>query len=64
MEMWANDYLIKADTTPKDALAKVESHLRDKEDNSAIYINPGLNNFKIKNPNGGEDIDVEINIKL
>ncbi len=61
MEMWADDYLIKADTTPKDAVEKVKSHL-NKE--NTIYIKTWLNSFKIKNPNGGNDIDVEINIKL
>lgn len=66
LNMWADDYLIKADTTPKVALEKVEKHLkRAKEENSnIIYVNPGINHFKMKNPNGWNDIEVEINIKL
>lgn len=66
MEMWADDYLIKADTTPKVAFDKVETHLqnlKEKEDET-IYVKEGLNNFKIKNPNWGDDIDLEINIKI
>lgn len=64
LDMWADDYLIKADTTPKLALEKVEAHLKELEEDKAIYVRPWLNQFKIKNTNGGEDIDIEINIKL
>ena len=68
IEMWADDYLIKADTTPKVALEKVEAHLKqaeiEKEQKAIKYIKPGINHFKIKNPNGWEDIEVEINIKI
>jgi hypothetical protein len=64
MEMWADDYLIKADTTPKDALAKVESHLKEKDQDKTIYVEAGINHFKIKNPNGWEDIELDINIKI
>jgi len=64
MEMWADDYLIKADTTPKVALEKVEEYFNVKnEDSKAIYIRPGTNKFKMKNPDGWRDFDVEINIK-
>ena len=63
IEMWADDYLIKADTTPKDALKKVESFIQELN-NSTIYVNPWINTLKIKNPNWGKDIDVEINIKV
>jgi hypothetical protein len=66
--MWADDYLIKADTTPKVALEKVEAHLQqaelEKEQNEVKYIKSGINHFKIKNPNGWSDIEVEINIKM
>ena len=64
IEMWADDYLIKADTTPKDALEKVEFHLKKLLDDETIYVKLGLNHFKIKNPNGWKDIEVDINIKL
>ncbi len=64
IDMWADDYLIKADTTPKDALEKVETYFQAKqEDSSAVYIRPGVNKFKMKNPEGGKDIDIEIIIK-
>jgi DNA-binding response OmpR family regulator len=67
MEMWADDYLIKADTTPKIALEKVETYISSNNDTSeekAKYIRPWKNTFKIKNPEWWKDIDVEINIKL
>ncbi|MDD2871265.1 MAG: response regulator [Candidatus Gracilibacteria bacterium] len=68
IEMGADDYLIKADTTPKVALEKVEAHLKEaeleKEEKGVKYIYPGVNHFRIKNPHGGEDIDVEINVKM
>jgi hypothetical protein len=64
MDMGADDYLIKADTTPRVALEKVEAYFDQKQDNEGIpYIKPGINKFKIKNPHGGEDIEIEINIK-
>jgi DNA-binding response OmpR family regulator len=68
MEMWADDYLIKAETTPKTALEKVEAHLKEIYPNlneskwGINYLNPWINKFKIKNPNGWEDINIEINI--
>lgn len=64
IEMWADDYLIKADTTPQLAYEKVEEYLKKHKQEDTIYIKPWINNFKIKNPSGWEDIDVEINIKL
>lgn len=60
MQMWADGYLIKSDTTPKDAVKKVDSYLEDK----TVYVKEGLNHFKIKNPNWWEDISVEVNIKI
>ena len=64
MKIWADDYLIKADTTPKNALEKVEYHLAKEKKDDIIYVKPGLNKFKIKNPNGWKDVELEINIKL
>lgn len=64
MKMWADDYLIKANITPKDVLEKVELHIEKLIEDKIIYINSWLNLFKIKNPNGWKDIEVEINIKL
>ena len=64
IDMWADDYLIKADTTPKDALEKVESHLKKLHEDKTIYVKLWLNHFKVKNPNGWKDIELDINIKL
>ena len=64
INMWADDYLIKSDTTPYDAVKKVEQYILELKKDNTIYIEPGLNNFKIKNPNGWDDIEVEINIKI
>jgi len=68
LEMWADDYLIKADTTPKDALKKVEEHLKkaqeETEKDKVLYVHKWVNHFKIKNPDGGDDIDVDVNIKI
>ena len=68
IEMWADDYLIKADTTPKVAVEKVEEIMKKefKEITSPIYIKPGLNIFKMKNPlmPDAEDIEISINIKI
>lgn len=68
LEMWADDYLVKADTTPKIAVEKVELilNIKNKEEKNPIYIKPGLNIFKMKNPliEWGEDIEISINIKI
>jgi CheY-like chemotaxis protein len=68
MEMWADDYLIKADTTPKVAIEKAKEVLNIPYEvqNSPIYIKPGLNIFKMKNPlmPDWEDIEISINIKI
>lgn len=68
IEMWADDYLIKADTTPKIAVEKVEKIYNKpvETSNAPIYIKPGLNVFKMKNPliPDGEDIEISINIKI
>jgi len=68
IEMWADDYLIKADTTPKIAVKMVEEIYNKpvETSNAPIYIKPGLNVFKMKNPliPDGEDIEISINIKI
>lgn len=64
IEMWADDYLIKADTTPRDAVEKVEEYLNAQKKDETIYVKPWINHFKIKNPNWWEDIDIDINIQL
>jgi len=64
IEMWADDYLIKADTTPRDAVEKVEEYIKAAKEDKTIYVEPGLNHFKIKNPDGWKDIEIDINIKL
>jgi len=70
MEMWADDYLIKANTTPKTAVEKVKNLLSESKDNTKkienidIYLNTWINNFKIKNPDGWKDIDIQISINV
>lgn len=64
IKMGADDYLIKADTSPKDAVEKVNEYIEKQKKDETIYVRPGLNYFKIKNPDWGEDIEIEINIKL
>ena len=69
MKMWADDYLIKANTTPKDAVEKVNSlfnHDNNNSSNNRIelnYLKEWINHFKIKNPNWWSDISIDINIK-
>ncbi|MCD5385364.1 response regulator [Candidatus Gracilibacteria bacterium] len=66
--MGADDYLIKANTTPKSAVEKINEILRKPLviENSPIYIKPGLNIFKMKNPLNpdGKDIEISININI
>lgn len=67
MEYWADDYVIKSNTNPSDIIEKINLVLSKKscKDNQPIYIKPGLNLFKMKNPlNGWEDIEISINIKI
>jgi two-component system, OmpR family, alkaline phosphatase synthesis response regulator PhoP len=70
MELWADEYLIKANTTPKDAVERVnlllngkESDIKHKSKSDIKYLKQWANSFKIKNSEGGKDIDIEINIK-
>ena len=73
MKMWADDYLIKADTTPKNAVEKINKLFENNSNNndssnnsnniSINYLKEWINNFKIKNPDWGEDISIDINIK-
>ncbi len=66
MEAGADDYLIKANTNPSDVVEKINFLLKKKEiPHEPIYIKPGLNIFKMKNPlNEDEDIEISINIKI
>ncbi|NVP17551.1 response regulator [Candidatus Gracilibacteria bacterium] len=67
MEVGADDYLIKANTNPSDVIDKINELLNKKPQilPEAIYIKPGLNLFKMKNPlNENEDIEISINIKI
>lgn len=72
MEEWADDYLIKAETNPSDVIEKINTVLsRASIDNNAceykwvIYLRPGINKFKIKNPvEWGKDIDITVNIDV
>ena len=63
MKMWADEYLIKSDTTPKDAVEKVNKLLNWENNKIEInYLKEWINHFKIKNPEWGEDINIDINI--
>jgi len=64
--MWADDYLIKANTTPKSAVEKVNEILGKPLviENSPIYIKSGLNIFKMKNPLNPDWKDIEISINI
>jgi len=66
MEAGADDYLIKANTNPSDVVEKIKTLLKKKEiAHEPIFIKPGLNIFKMKNPlNEDEDIEISINIKI
>lgn len=68
IQMWADEYLIKANTTPKEAYEVVENILNNKAKTNSmpIYIRPGLNVFKMKNPliEWWDDIEISINIKI
>lgn len=66
MQAWADDYLIKANTNPSDVIEKINYLLNKKEiPNEPIFIKPGLNIFKMKNPVAwNDDIEISINIKI
>lgn len=66
MQAWADDYLIKANTNPSDVIEKINLLLNKKEvPNEPIFIKPGLNIFKMKNPVAwNDDIEISINIKI
>jgi len=67
MEYWADEYVIKSNTNPSDIIEKINILLskRTCNNNDPIYIKPGLNLFKMKNPlNESEDIEISINIKI
>ncbi len=64
---WADDYVIKSDTNPSDIVKKINKVLeKSKKETSEIYIQPGLNIFKMKNPfvEGWEDLEISVNIKI
>lgn len=67
MENWADDYIIKAETNPSDIAEKIKESVQASYcENLPIYIKPGLNVFKMKNPyiEGADDIEFSINIKI
>ena len=66
MQAWADDYLIKANTNPSDVIEKINLLLNKKDiPNEPIFIKPGLNIFKMKNPVAwNDDIEISINIKI
>lgn len=66
-EHGVDDYVIKSDTNPSDMLEKIDTLLQqDKNSPWEVYIQPGLNIFKMKNPfiEGGDDLEISVNIKI
>lgn len=65
LSMGADWYLIKSNTTPADAVKAVKNILGQAEKtNPTLYVQPGMNHLKMKNPNGWADIDVDIHINI
>lgn len=67
MEYWADDYIIKAETTPSEIAKKIKKSISNSScQNTPFYIKPGLNILKMKNPyiEWAEDIEISINIKI
>lgn len=67
LENWADDYIIKAETTPSEIAKKIKDSTGCFScENIPVYIKPGLNIFKMKNPyiEWAEDIEISVNIKI
>lgn len=63
----ADKYIIKSDTNPSKLVETINEELKKSGNKcTPIYITPGLNIFKMKNPyiKGWKDIEVSVNIKL
>jgi hypothetical protein len=51
MENGADDYIVKAETNPSDIVKRIKEAVSNKTcKNDPIYVTPGLNIFKMKNP--------------
>jgi len=51
MENGADDYIGKAETNPSDIVKRIKEAVSNKTcENEPIYVTPGLNIFKMKNP--------------
>jgi len=65
MQNWADDYIIKADTNPSDMVERIKKEIKTHHfEDEPIYIKPGLNVFKMKNPLGEDAQDIEISINI
>ncbi len=65
MQNWADDYVIKSNTNPSDMVERIKDIIKTPTIiNEPIYIKPGLNIFKMKNPLGEDAQDIEISINI
>lgn len=71
ISMGADGYLVKSNTTPALAVETViglvgKSEKVEVEEvvNDKIYVQPGANQFRMKNPNGGDDIIIDMHISV
>ena len=67
MENGADDYIVKAETNPSDIVKRIKEAVSNKTcENEPIYVTPGLNIFKMKNPYivWAPDIEISVNIKI
>ena len=65
MQNWADDYVIKSDTNPSDMVQRINDIMKKPDEEEwPIYIKPGLNVFKMKNPMWEEAPDIEISINI
>lgn len=67
MQNWADDYVIKSNTNPSDMVERIKDIIKSPTViNEPIYIKPGLNIFKMKNPlwEDAQDIEISINISI
>lgn len=65
MQNWADDYVIKSNTNPSDMVERIKDIIKSPTIiNEPIYIKPGLNIFKMKNPLGEDAQDIEISINI
>ena len=67
LDSGADDYIVKAETNPSDIVKRIKEAVSNKTcENEPIYVTPGLNIFKMKNPyiEWAPDIEISVNIKI